>query len=74
MYDIAQAGSLDECKFWLRKAREHIDEETPILLVGNKSDRVHERGIDHITAKNFACKWAVLHVEHATEQFIYSHP
>jgi GTPase SAR1 family protein len=56
MYDTTQAASFDECKAWLEKARKHIDEEVPILLVGTQSDKVNEQRVSFKTAEKFKCK------------------
>lgn len=48
IYDVTNRNSFDEVKYWYTYAKQHITDNVPILLVGNKIDAYQNRvvGID----------------------------
>ncbi|MEN2497988.1 MAG: hypothetical protein MHMPM18_002320 [Marteilia pararefringens] len=47
VYDVCNKESFDSVRDWVKEIRSYIGDKTPILLVGNKSDKEHLRVIDH---------------------------
>lgn len=45
VFDLTKRESLPKCKSWLATARESTNVQIPVLLIGNKSDRVDEREV-----------------------------
>lgn len=45
MYDITNWDSFDFAKAWISLAKKHAMEETPIFLIGNKTDLIKARNI-----------------------------
>ncbi|XP_026194593.1 ras-related protein Rab-11B [Cyclospora cayetanensis] len=54
VYDITKRQSFDNVERWLKELRDHADPNIVILLVGNKSDLRHLRGITPEEATRFA--------------------
>ena len=40
VYDVTDKDSFERVKTWLAELRKYLDEDTPILIAGNKSDIV----------------------------------
>lgn len=56
VYDISKRQSFDHIARWLEELREHADNNTVIMLVGNKSDLGTLRAVPTEDAKEFAEK------------------
>ncbi|KAF2293620.1 hypothetical protein GH714_003433 [Hevea brasiliensis] len=56
VYDISKRQSFDHIAKWLEELREHADNNTIIMLVGNKSDLETLRAVPTEDAKEFAQK------------------
>lgn len=56
MFDLTKRESLPKCKSWLATARESTNVQIPVLLIGNKSDRVDEREVGPQEVEAFMCK------------------
>jgi len=54
VYDIAKHLTYENVERWLRELRDHADDNTVIMLVGNKSDLRHLRAVPMDEAKAFA--------------------
>lgn len=42
VYDVTDKHSFERVKTWLIELRKYLDEDTPILIAGNKSDMVNK--------------------------------
>lgn len=56
VYDISKNTTYDNVTRWLKELRDHADSNIVIMLVGNKSDLRHLRGVPTDDAKNFAAE------------------
>lgn len=54
VYDIAKRASFENVERWLKELRDHAVPNIVIMLVGNKSDLRHLRGVSTEEAKQFA--------------------
>jgi small GTP-binding protein len=41
-YDLTDRGTFDHLSFWLNEIQDHAEEDTIVMLVGNKCDLVKE--------------------------------
>ncbi|ELU37223.1 Ras domain-containing protein [Rhizoctonia solani AG-1 IA] len=58
---IADTESFDKCLEWLTEVRAHVDENAPIMLIGNQVDRTGERTVETNSARAFARKQLAVH-------------
>lgn len=56
VYDIAKHLTYENTERWLKELRDHADDNTVIMLVGNKSDLRHLRAVPTDEAKAFCEK------------------
>mmetsp|Transcript_61271 Transcript_61271/g.144744 ORF Transcript_61271/g.144744 Transcript_61271/m.144744 type:complete len:133 (-) Transcript_61271:54-452(-) len=54
MFDLSERATLEEAGLYLKEVRENVDEDTPIVLIGNKTDK--HRVISREEAEEFAAK------------------
>lgn len=63
VYDIAKRASFENVERWLKELRDHAVPNIVIMLVGNKSDLRHLRGVSTEEAKQFAEQNALHFIE-----------
>jgi len=56
VYDITKPTTFENVGRWLKELRDHADSNIVIMLVGNKSDLKHLRGVSTEDAQSFAEK------------------
>ncbi|XP_063902019.1 ras-related protein rab-11.1-like [Zophobas morio] len=54
VYDTAKRSTFDHIQRWVKELREHLNPNTVVMLVGNKSDLRHLREVSKDTAEAFA--------------------
>ena len=54
VYDISNKSSYEGLDVWLKDIRSRLNEEVPIFIVGNKSDKGNERKISTDEANDFS--------------------
>ena len=57
VYSIADRETFSQCSSWLTEVRNHVDENVPIMLIGNQIDRVAERAVETSEGQAFARKF-----------------
>lgn len=70
VYSIADAESFRKCTEWLTEIRENVDENVPIMLIGNQADRIAERAVEPSEAQAFALEHGLLFSEISGKQGI----
>lgn len=63
VYDITKHITYENVERWLKELRDHADSNIVIMLVGNKSDLKHLRGVTTEEASNFAEREGLSFVE-----------
>ncbi|KAG9126386.1 hypothetical protein FRC07_003601 [Ceratobasidium sp. 392] len=63
VYSITDRRSFKQCKDWLSEIRANVEEEVPIMLVGNQIDRSAERAIPTSQGQFFALQHGLLFTE-----------
>jgi len=63
VYDITKHVTFDNVERWLKELRDHADAKIVIMLVGNKSDLRHLRGVATDDASAFAEKEGLSFIE-----------
>ena len=63
VYDITNKNSFDKLKGWMNDAKEKIDGEYKMVVIGNKKDCEDEREVDNKTLKEFGEKNDVITME-----------
>lgn len=63
VYDITKRQTFENIHRWLRELRDHADSNIVIMLVGNKSDLKHLRGVQEQTAEEVAENEGLFFVE-----------
>ncbi|KAJ7562760.1 hypothetical protein O6H91_03G083400 [Diphasiastrum complanatum] len=63
VYDITKQPTFENVQRWLKELRDHADSNIVIMLVGNKSDLKHLRGVSTDVAQSFAEKEGLSFVE-----------
>jgi len=63
VYDITNKNSFDKLRGWMSDAKEKIDNEYKMVVIGNKRDCEDEREVDTNTLKEFGEKNGVLTME-----------
>ncbi|CAE6525506.1 unnamed protein product [Rhizoctonia solani] len=63
VYSIADAESFNNCPEWLTEIRAHVDENVPIMLIGNQIDRTEGRAVETSDAQAFAIEHKLLFAE-----------
>eukprot|EP01060_Flectonema_neradi_P034104 TRINITY_DN588_c13_g1_i1.p1 TRINITY_DN588_c13_g1~~TRINITY_DN588_c13_g1_i1.p1 ORF type:complete len:205 (+),score=46.29 TRINITY_DN588_c13_g1_i1:96-710(+) len=54
VYDVTDKETFDNVKTWLKEIEKYATDNVSKLLVGNKSDMVVRKHVDHSTAKEYA--------------------
>ena len=54
VYDISDIKAYQDLDIWIKDLRSQTDQELPIFIVGNKSDRENERQITYKEAQEFS--------------------
>ena len=54
VYDVTDVETFHNVKTWLREIEKYATDNVSQLLVGNKSDMVVKKAVDHATAKEYA--------------------
>ena len=54
VYDISNKKTFENLDIWLKDLRSQTDQELPIFIAGNKSDKENERQVDYKEAKDFS--------------------
>jgi Ras-related protein Rab-11A len=54
VYDITNIESYNKVESWIREVKNHVHDNAPICLVGNKNDLVHLREVQEDTVIKFA--------------------
>lgn len=63
VYDITKHVTYENVERWLKELRDHADSNIVIMLVGNKSDLKHLRGVSMDDAQAFAEKEGLSFIE-----------
>lgn len=63
VYDITKHATYENVERWLKELRDHADSNIVIMLVGNKSDLRHLRGVPTEDASTFAEKEGLSFIE-----------
>ncbi|QRV86884.1 Ras small GTPase family Ras protein [Ceratobasidium sp. AG-Ba] len=63
VYSIADPESFNQCDDWLTEIRSNVDENIPIMLIGNQLDRADERAVQTSDAQAFALEHDLLFAE-----------
>ncbi|XP_024370199.1 ras-related protein YPTC6 isoform X2 [Physcomitrium patens] len=63
VYDITKHVTYENVERWLKELRDHADSNIVIMLVGNKSDLRHLRGVSLDDAQSFAEKEGLSFIE-----------
>src|SRR5688572_25826604 len=58
VYDIARPNTFEHLELWLSEIRAHTQDQTEIMLIGNKCDLKHLRAVTFEEGKAFAGKKA----------------
>ncbi|KAB5592119.1 Ras small GTPase family Ras protein [Ceratobasidium theobromae] len=70
VYSIAERRSFEQCTSWVTELRRNVDENVPIMLIGNQVDRAAERAIRYDEARAFAARHGFLFAEISGKQGI----
>lgn len=62
-YDISDMSSFIAINQWLKNVQENISSNIYFLLIGNKSDKIHNRAVDYQIARDFAEKNKMMFLE-----------
>ena len=73
VYDIADRRTYENVNHWLKELRGDMDQNVPIILVGNKIDLSHFRAVPTEEAKGYAgiCLCACLSIRLSLLPFVY---
>ncbi|XP_057865935.1 ras-related protein RABA2a [Cryptomeria japonica] len=63
VYDITRPRTFENVGKWLKELRDQVNTNPVIMLVGNKSDLQHLRGVSTEDAQNFAAQEGLLFME-----------
>ncbi|XP_024388454.1 ras-related protein YPTC6 [Physcomitrium patens] len=63
VYDITKHVTYENVERWLKELRDHADSNIVIMLVGNKSDLKHLRGVSTDDAQSFSEKEGLSFIE-----------
>ncbi|KAH9312082.1 hypothetical protein KI387_027117, partial [Taxus chinensis] len=63
VYDITRPQTFENVGKWLKELRDQVNSNPVIMLVGNKSDLQHLRGVSTEDAQNFAAQEGLLFME-----------
>ena len=63
VFDITNKTSFEQVNHWINEAKENIDHEVPIVLVGNKVDCQSNRTVDNSTAHRFSEEVGISYIE-----------
>lgn len=51
MYDVTNRKSYESIETWIERAKYYFKANTPICIVGNKTDCIDERVVDYFEAQ-----------------------
>ena len=54
VYDISNKKTFENLDIWIKDLRSQTDQELPIFIVGNKSDKENERQVNSKEGKDFS--------------------
>lgn len=54
VYDTANRTSFNKLEYWLTELKDNSDEQTEIILLGNKNDLVEEKEVSTEEGNEFA--------------------
>ena len=63
VYDISKHGTFENVERWLKELRDHAEANIVVMLVGNKSDLKHLRGVETDEAMSFAEQHSLAFIE-----------
>ncbi len=63
VFDITKRATYDNVDRWLKELREHADQDIVIMLVGNKTDQPHLRGVTTAEAQQKAREFKLNYFE-----------
>jgi len=65
VFDLSRAQTFPKMKEWLSDARQAVETEFPVVIIGNKSDLIPEIGIviDRNEVQQFADKKKTIYIE-----------
>ncbi len=63
VYDITNSDSYYNCSKWLNELRSNTDPNTPVILIGNKNDMIHQRNVSIEDAAKFAKENGLMFLE-----------
>ncbi|GKF04098.1 Ras-related protein RabA2a, partial [Tanacetum coccineum] len=63
VYDVTKPTTFDNVSRWLKELRDHADTNIVIMLIGNKTDLKHLRGVSTEDAQTFAEKEGLSFIE-----------
>ncbi|KAI3770426.1 hypothetical protein L6452_01559 [Arctium lappa] len=63
VYDVTKPTTFENVSRWLKELRDHADSNIVIMLIGNKTDLKHLRGVATEDAQNFAEKEGLSFIE-----------
>ena len=69
VYDISNKQSFTNVTYWIEEALKYITSEIPIMIIGNKSDRL-DREVTFEELKNFAEKNKLFYMESSARENI----
>eukprot|EP00268_Persea_americana_P022310 TRINITY_DN2219_c0_g2_i1.p1 TRINITY_DN2219_c0_g2~~TRINITY_DN2219_c0_g2_i1.p1 ORF type:complete len:215 (-),score=44.55 TRINITY_DN2219_c0_g2_i1:434-1078(-) len=63
VYDVTKPTTFDNVSRWLKELRDHADANIVVMLIGNKTDLKHLRGVATEDAQSFAEKEGLSFIE-----------
>ena len=63
VFDVTNRESFNHLIDWINLYKENVDNNNPILIIGNKTDLINNRIIDFQTAQNFANEYKSIYIE-----------
>jgi len=63
VFDITNQQSFDHIPSWLNELRQHVPQNTVIMLIGNKCDLNHQRAVASDVAQKFAQDYGISFLE-----------
>jgi len=54
IFDVTDSASFEKVRYWLNELKEHVGQDMPALLIGNKTDLTRDRTVDPAAAQRFA--------------------
>eukprot|EP01059_Diplonema_ambulator_P000039 TRINITY_DN1002_c1_g1_i1.p1 TRINITY_DN1002_c1_g1~~TRINITY_DN1002_c1_g1_i1.p1 ORF type:complete len:204 (+),score=59.55 TRINITY_DN1002_c1_g1_i1:53-664(+) len=70
VYDVTDLETFTNVKTWLKEIEKYATDNVSKLLVGNKSDMVVKKAVDHTTAKDYAESLGIPFIETSAKNAI----